>query len=179
MLSAGVSMIRTLIGLATLALLSAYAPNLSAQASACDKSCQQAKLDDLFKRMDEASAERPKPSDSRDCTAYKGTDAADPLVDICAKLKFVRSLPAGADTRFSCPKGTAALIGLPVSRIREAWGEPDFREEGRASQAQEGLGRWTYFIGSPKPGWKGGGFPEVSLYLVKGNVEKVRCALSK
>lgn len=168
-----------LYGLALLGLLCAYAPILSAQASSCDKACQRAKLDALFKKMDEASAEHPKPSNSEECAVYNGRDAADPLVDVCAKLKFVRSLPAGADTRFSCPNGTAALIGLTASRVSAVWGEPDFVEDASPSQAREGRVRWTYFIGSPKPGWSGGGFPEVSLYFAKGNVEKVGCALSK
>ena len=105
-------------------------------------------------------------------------NAADTLMDVCAKLKYVRSIAVSTDTNFSCPRDTSSLVGLPANRIRSMWGEPNF-VEGATSPNRTGSGtRWTYFMGSPKPGQVGGGFPVLSLRLVDGTVGSVSCALS-
>lgn len=144
----------------------------------CDKACRQAKLDDLFKAMDDAEAsQRPKASNSTECSAYAGHDDSDVFLDVCAKHKYVRSLSVGTETRFSCPGDTGALIGVASSRILSAWGEPDLTQD--KQPRRPGDGRWTYFIGSPKPGRLGGGFPELSIYLVNGVVTKIDCGLAQ
>lgn len=168
-------------GFLCLYALSVFAQSASTAQSAqsCDKSCQQRKVDALFKAMDEETAsDRPKPSQSKECPAFDGHDAADTLIDVCAKLKYVRSIAAGTDTNFSCPRDTSSLIGLPANRIRAMWGEPNFVEGGTSPNSVESAARWSYFIGSPKPGQEGGGFPELSLRLVDGTVGSVSCALS-
>ena len=183
---AGEDMFRRMCGFVGSGLLCLYAVTLFAQSSStaqpaqsCDKSCQQRKVDALFKAMDEkAASDRPKPSQSKECSAFDGRDAADTLIDVCAKLKYIRSIAVSTDTNFFCSRDTSSLVGLPANRIRSIWGEPDFIE-GATSPNHTGSGtRWTYFLGSPKPGQEGGGFPELSLWLVKGNVGSVSCALS-
>lgn len=167
------------LALALSAACSTYATALSAQTASCDQRCEQAKVDELFRKMDEATLERPKPSDSDDCAIYNGHPAADPFVDVCAKLKYVRSLPANASTGFTCPEGIKAFIGLTARQIKTAWGEPDFVEDSSLSKAVRTGAWWTYVIGIPKAHQQGGGFPELTLYLAGDHVESVSCALSQ
>ena len=139
----------------------------------------QRKVDALFKAMDEeAASDRPRPSQSKECSAFDGRDTADTLTDVCAKLKYVRSIAVGTNTNFSCPRDTSSLVGLPANRIRSMWGEPNFVERATSPNRTGSGTRWSYFIGSPKPGQEGGGFPELSLRLVDGVVGSVSCALS-
>ena len=120
------------------------------------------------------------PSPSSACTAFDGKSVSDVLVDVCAKLKYVRTIPVGTVTHFVCPKDTSQLIGLPLERIRSIWGEPDFERREKWRDESSPILRWTYFIGSPKPGTKGGGFPELSLGFKDSSVVvSVTCALSK
>ena len=157
------------------------APSAAIAAQPCDKVCQQQRLDGLFKAMDAAeSSRRPKPSDSKECAAYDGREHSEAIIDVCAKLKYVRTLPVGKDTHFLCPGDTGQLVGLSAERIRSIWGVPDYEErETRHDESSPNL-RWTYFIGSPKPRIKGGGFPELSLYFKDSSkVDSVTCAPSK
>lgn len=167
-----------------LAMLCLHAPVVLAQTSSatmtgepCDKACQRQKVDTLFRAMDEAETVRhPKPSNSNECVAYNGNDLADVLVDVCAKLKYVRAPPLGTERRFACPRNTERLVGLSPSRIRSIWGEPDFEVREKWGDPSSPLRRWTYFIGSSKDG----GFPELSLHFNGAlRIESVTCALSK
>lgn len=86
----------------------------------CGKTCQQERLDALFRAMDAADiAGRPKASDSTECSTYEGRDFPATLIDVCAKLKYVRTLPIGTETRFACPHDTDQLVGLSPERIRD------------------------------------------------------------
>jgi hypothetical protein len=153
-------------------------PSSPAATQPCDKTCRQAQLDALFKAMDDAGAsQRPGPSKSKECSAYQGHDDSNVFLDVCAKLKYVRSLPVGTDTRFSCPSVTGSLIGVASSRIISAWGKPDSTQDKQPRRAGDGL--WTYFMGSPKPGRVGGGFPELSIYLSNGIVTNIDCGLAQ
>ncbi len=182
----GGNMFRRMCGFVGFGFLFLYAMSVFAQSSSaapsaqpCDKSCQQRKVDALFKAMDEeAASDRPRPSQSKECSAFDGRDTADTLTDVCAKLKYVRSIAVGTDTNFSCPRDTSSLVGLPANRIRSIWGEPNFVERATSPNRAGSGTRWSYFIGSPKPGQEGGGFPELSLRLVDGVVGSVSCALS-
>ncbi|WP_441609709.1 hypothetical protein [Dyella sp. 2RAB6] len=147
----------------------------------CDRVCQQAKVQALFDQAEkEAIADRPKPSLSSECLVFDGHDHIDPLIDVCAKLKYVRSLPAGVRTRFSCPSDTRSLIGLTLDRIRSIWGEPDFIDEGKSQIGSRPGPYWMYFIGSPVPLAFGGGFPELSLYYDDaGIVKDITCFYSR
>lgn len=147
----------------------------------CDKACQQEKLDAQFKAMDDAELSRhSKPSNSADCAAYGGHNLPDVLLDVCAKLKYVRSLPVGTDTHFACPADTSQLVGLSAGRVQSIWGVPDYEERETWHDESSPILTWTYFIGSPKPRTKGGGFPELSLHFMgSSKVVSVTCALSK
>jgi len=181
-------MFRTTYGFAFLGFLCLHAQSLGAQmpdtdtvTKPCDKSCQQEKIEALFKAMDGAAASsRPKPSDSKECSTFDGRNVADPLLDVCAKLKYVRSIAAGTDTNFPCPRDASALVGLPAGRIRAVWGEPDFAEGATSPNGSRVKTQWTYFIGNSKPGVFGGGFPELSLHFDSaGGIRSVSCALSR
>lgn len=181
-------MLCRMFGVAWLAMLCLHAsavygqtPSATVAGELCDKACQQQKLDTLFRTMDAAETSgRPKPSDSTECAAYDGREFPKALIDVCAKLKYVRMLPVGTETRFSCPRDTDQLVGLPPSRIRSIWGEPDYESREKWGDQSSPLRQWTYFIGSPKPHTKGGGFPELSLHFNGASkVESVTCALSK
>lgn len=155
----------------------AQAGSPAATGQACDRACQQA-LFDQAEREDISS--RPKPSQSKDCPIFDGHDRIDPLFDICAKLKYVRSLPAGTGTRFSCPSDLRGLLGMKLERIRAMWGEPDFVDDGKSGIGSRPDPRWTYFIGSPVPLAFGGGFPQLSLhYDDKGYVTDVDCSYAR
>lgn len=172
------------ISLATIALhattVFAQASSSEAVARPCDKTCRQQELDAAFRAMDEAETSRhPKPSDTADCTAYEGHDHPDVFLDVCAKLKYVRSLPFGETSSFDCPRDNAALVGRSAQRIAAAWGAPDFVENGPTPGHGTNDSQWTYFLGRAKPGWLGGGFAEVTLYLVDGIVRNVDCGLAK
>ncbi|WP_266172168.1 hypothetical protein [Dyella subtropica] len=158
----------------------AQAPSSKAATQPCDEACQQKKLDALFKAMDEAeTSRRPKPSNSADCSAYDGHDLPDVLLDVCAKLKYVRSLPPGEASRFSCPHDNVSLVGASAHRIVSVWGGPDFVQDSSPPGRAKNDGQWTYFLGSAKPGWVGGGFAELTLSLVDGVVRKVDCRLAR
>ena len=170
------------IGLLFLCAASSFAQSSSAgqPAQPCDKSCRQKKLGDLFRALDERSkSDRRRPSQTKECGVFDGREAEDTLMDVCAKLKYVRSIAMGKATNFSCPRDTSSLFGLPAIRIRAVWGEPDFVEGATSLNPLGSENSWTYFIGSPKPGQKGGGFPELSLRFVHGHVGGVGCALSR
>lgn len=145
----------------------------------CGRACKQQKLDSLFRTMDEAEASHPRPSDTADCSAYDGHDYPDVFLDVCAKLKYVRSLPPEGTSRFVCPRDDDALVGFPAKRIASAWGAPDFVQSNPTPGHPSNDGQWTYFLGRSKPGGLGGGFAEVTLYLVDGTVRKVACGLAK
>jgi hypothetical protein len=150
------------------------------EAQSCDKACQQTKLDALFKAMDDAEMSRdPKPSTSADCATYGGSDLLDVLLDVCAKLKYVRSLPMGETSRFSCPRDGTSLVGTPRQRIVTIWGEPDFVGSAGPPDRTKSDDQWTYSLGRAKPGWVGGGFAELTLYFVDGIVQKVDCGLAQ
>jgi len=100
-------------------------------------------------------------------------------LDVCAKLKYVRSLPSEEASRFSCPHDNASLVGTSAHRIVSVWGEPDFVQDSSPPGRTNNDGQWTYFLGSAKPGWVGGGFAELTLYLVDGVVRKVDCGLAQ
>jgi len=178
-------MFRSLYGLVGFGILFLHAAVVFGQTSSsppatqpCDKICRQAQLDALFKAMDDAEvSQRPRPSDSTECIAYDGHGNPNVLLDVCAKLKYVRSLPVGTDTEFSCPTDTASLIGVASSRISSAWGKPDSTPD--KQPRRQGDAQWTYFIGNPKPGVRGGGFPELSIYIANGIVTDVKCDLSQ
>jgi hypothetical protein len=180
-------MFRRLLGFVWLAALGLHGSTALAHAASsneatqqCDKACQQEKLDALFKAMDDAEDSRhPKPSNSADCAAYGGHDLPDVLLDVCAKLKYVRSLPLGETSRFSCPRNDASLVGTPIRRIVTAWGEPDFVQSTAPPDRAKSDGQWTYFLGRAKPGWVGGGFAELTLFFVDGVVRKVGCGLAQ
>lgn len=161
----------------------ALAQTLSAAAvqQPCDKGCQQQKIDALSKAMDSTEPSRhPKPSDSTECAAYDGRESSDVVVDVCAELKYVRTLPVGTETAFACPGDTRQLVGLSPASIRSIWGEPDYEARERWRDPSSPLREWAYFIGSPKPGTHGGGFPALSLHFNgTSRVESVMCALSK
>nr|WP_165583236.1 hypothetical protein [Dyella soli] len=181
-------MFRRSLGFVWLVALGLHASAAFAQSASsnevtqpCDKACQQERLDAQFKAMDDVEVSRhPKPSNSADCAAYGGHDQPDVLLDVCAKLKYVRSLPIGTDTHFACPGDTSQLVGLSAERVRSILGVPDYEERETWHDESSQILRWTYFIGSPKPRTKGGGFPELSLHF-KGmsKVDGVTCALSK
>jgi hypothetical protein len=134
----------------------------------------------LFKAMDDAEMTRhPKSSTSSDCAAYAGGDLPDVLLDVCAKLTYVRSLPMGDTSRFSCPRDSTSLVGTPRQQIVATWGEPDFVQSAAPSGRAKGDGQWTYFLGRAKPGCVGGGFAELTLYFVDGIIRKVDCGLAK
>jgi hypothetical protein len=166
-----------IVGFASSAAV-AQAVSSHQEAQPCDNACRQTKLDALFKAMDDAEIS-PKPSASADCTAYGGSDLPDVLLDVCAKLKYVRSLPMGETSRFSCPRDSASLVGTPRQRIVTIWGEPDFVQSAAPSSRTTSDGEWTYFLGRAKPGSAGGGFAELTLYVVDGIVRKVDCRLAQ
>jgi hypothetical protein len=180
-------MFRRSLGFVLLAALGLHGSTAFAQAVSsnemtqpCDKACQRGKLDALFKAMDEAEVSRyPKPSNSADCAAYGENDLPDVLLDVCAKLKYVRSLPLGETSRFSCPRDSASLVGTSRQRIVTAWGEPDFVQATAPSDRAKSDGQWTYFLGRAKPEWVGGGFAELTLHFVGGVVRKVDCGLAQ
>jgi hypothetical protein len=181
-------MLRTVFRVAWFAMLCLLASAASGQTSSatggsepCNKACQQQKLDTLFRAMDAAeTSRRPKPSDSTECVTYDGRELPATLIDVCAKLKYVRALPVGTETRFACPSSTGQLVGLSPARIRSIWGEPDYESREKWGDQSSPVRQWTYFIGSPKPNTKGGGFPELSLHFNgTSKVESVTCTLSK
>lgn len=180
-------MFRRPLGFVWLAALGLHGPAAFAQATSssevtqpCDKVCRQEKLNALFKTMDDAEISRyPKPGNSADCAAYGGHDLPDVLLDVCAKLKYVRSLPRGEISRFSCPRDNASLAGTSIQRIVTTWGEPDFVQGTAPSDHSKSDGQWTYFLGRAKPGWVGGGFAELTLHFVGGIVRKVDCGLAQ
>ena len=153
----------------------------STAVAACDRHCEQVKMDALFEQArQETIAHRPKPSASSECMVFDGHDHIDPLIDVCAKLKYVRSLPAGTPTRFSCPFDTHSLIGLKLDRIHSLWGDPDFVDDGKSQLGTHPGPRWSYTIGSPVPLALGGGYPELSLYYDQdGNINDVTCFYSR
>jgi len=175
------------LGFVLLAALGFYGSTGFAQAASsndltqpCDEACQQTRLDALFKAIDDADISRqPKPSNSADCASYGGHDLPDVLLDVCAKLKYVRALPLGATSRFSCPRDNAPLVDASIWRIVTAWGKPDFVQATAPSDRAKSDGQWTYFLGRAKPGWVGGGFAELTLHFVDGVVRKVDCGLAK
>jgi hypothetical protein len=175
------------LGFVWLAALGLHGSTAFAQAASsnevtrlCDMACQQEKLGSLFKAMDEAEVSRqPKPSNSAACATYGGHDLPDVLLDVCAKLKYVRSLPLGETSRFSCPRDNASLVGTSIQRIVTAWGEPDFVQSTALADRAKSDGGWTYFLGRAKPGWVGGGFAELTLHFVDGVVRKVDCGLAQ
>ncbi len=181
-------MLRRMYVLAWLAMLCTHPSGAEGQTSSasvssepCGKACQQQRLDALFRAMDAADTfRRPKPSDSTECTAYDGREFPIALIDVCAKLKYVRTLAIGTETRFACPSSTDQLVGLSPERIRSAWGQPDYESTEKWGDQSSPLRQWTYFIGSPKPNTKGGGFPELSLHFNgTSRIVSVTCALSK
>lgn len=153
------------------------APETAMQA--CGRACRQQKLDSLFRALDEAEASHPKPSDTADCAAYDGHDYRDVFLDVCAKVKYVRSLPPEGTSRFICPRSDQALVGYSASRIASAWGTPDLVRSKSTTGGPSNDGQWIYFMGRSKPGWVGGGFAEMTLYVVDGTVRKVDCGLAK
>lgn len=180
-------MFRRILGIVWLAALGLQEPSAFALAASsneathpCEKACQQEKLDVLFKAMDDAEISRhTKPSNSADCAAYSGHDLADVLLDVCAKLKYLRSLPLEGTSRFSCPRDSTSLVGTSIQRIVTAWGEPDFVQGTAPPDLTKGDGQWTYFLGRAKPGWSGGGFAELTLQFVAGVVREVDCGLAQ
>jgi hypothetical protein len=66
-----------------------------------------------------------------------------------------------------------------VRRIVSVWGEPNFVQNRSPSGRAKDEDQWTYFLGNAKPGWVGGGFAELTLYLVDGVVRKTDCGLAK
>lgn len=138
-------------------------------------------MDALFDQAEkDAIANHPKPSKSTECLVFDGRDHIDPLIDVCAKLKYVRSLPVGTPTHFACPFDTHSLLGLKLERIHSLWGEPDFIGEGKDQFGPRPGPHWTYFIGSPVPLAFGGGFPELSLYFDKnGTIDDITCYYSR
>ena len=159
----------------------AQAGSPGAAGKACDRACEQARSQALFDRIEkEDIASRPKPSRSSDCPVFDGHDRIDPLLDVCAKLKYVRSLPVGTRTRFSCPSDHRSLLGVKLDRIRTMWGEPDFLDDGNSGIGSRPGPHWTYFIGSRVPLAFGGGFPELSLYYDdRGYVTDVDCSYAR
>jgi len=120
------------------------------------------------------------PSETTECAAFDGKSSSDLLVDVCAKLKYVRTLPSGTETHFECPRDLGQLVGLSSARIRSIWGDPDFEEREKWRDKSSPMRRWAYFIGSPKPSAKGGGFPELSLHFRDSSkVDSATCALAK
>jgi len=178
-------MFRRLYGLIGFGMLLLHSSAIFGQAiaspsatSPCDKTCKQVRVDALFKAMEDAEvSQRPRASSTTVCAAYDGHDDPNVLKDVCAKLKYVRSLPIGTDTRFSCPSDTASLIGVASNRIRALWGRPDQLPDKQLRRPSDAL--WTYFIGNTKPGEISGGFPELSIYIVNGMVTSVSCDLSQ
>lgn len=178
-------MFRSLYGLVGFGILFLYAsatfgqtPSSPSATQPCDKACRQTQVDALFKAMDDSEvSRRPRPSNSTECTAYDGHDNPNVLLDVCAKLKYVRALPVGTDTGFSCPGDTGSLIGVASSRINSAWGTPDLTPDKQPRRPEDG--QWTYFIGNPKPGRQGGGFPELSIYIADGIVTNIKCDLAQ
>lgn len=183
----GGRMFRRLLGFVWLVALGLHGSATFAQAVSsneatqpCEKACQQEKLDALFKAMDDAEVSRhPKPSNSADCAVYGGHDLPDVLLDVCAKLKYVRSLPLGETSRFSCPSDNASLVGTSIQRIATAWGEPDFVQSTAPPGRAKSDGQWTYSLGRAKPGWVGGGFAELTLHFVDEVVRTVDCGLAQ
>ncbi|GLQ97412.1 hypothetical protein GCM10007863_18320 [Dyella mobilis] len=108
---------------------------------------------------------------------YDGHDLSNVLLDVCAKLKYVRSLPVGDAPTFYCPGDMRSLTGIRAQRFVAIWGTPDLVQN--APSAGKGSSEWTYFLGSAKPGWAGGGFAELSLYFVNGVTRKFNCALAQ
>jgi len=147
----------------------------------CDSVCRQARMQALFDQAAKDDiASRPKPSAATECSIFNGHDHIDPLIDVCAKLKYVRSLPAGTRTRFSCPSDDRSLLGVKLDRIRSLWGEPDFVDDGHSQTSSRPGPHWMYLIGSPVPLAFGGGFPELSLYFDGGGVvTDVTCFYSR
>lgn len=180
-------MFRKLYGFVWLAVIGihvsaafAQVPSSNATAQLCDETCQRQKLDALFKALDEAqTSQRSRPSNSADCSAYAGRDLPDTFLDVCAKLKYVRSRPPGETSRFSCPSDSTSLIGISGLRVISTWGEPDFVHDSSSPGRAKNDGLWTYFLGSTKPGRVGGGFAELTLYLADGVVRKVDCGLGQ
>lgn len=175
--------IRVIVGIGFLCLCAmssfAQSSSLGQPPQPCDNSCQKEKVDALFKAMDDkAASDRPKPSQSKECAVFNGREGANTLIDVCAKLKYVRTIAVGTDTNFSCSHDTSSLIGLPQTKIRSTWGEPDFVEAPQSTGRMGSETRWSYFVGSPKPGQAGGGFPELSLRFVNNNVRSVSCRFS-
>lgn len=158
----------------------AQSPSSSTAIESCDKECQRRKVDALFKALDAAEiSRRPKPSQSSECVAYDGRNLPDVLTDVCAKLKYVRSLPPGEASRFSCPGNSASLVGISAHRIVAMWGEPDFVPDRSPPGGNKGKRQWTYYLGSARPGAVGGGFAELTLTLVDGVVRKSSCELGQ
>jgi len=157
----------------------AQASNQLPDSQACGQACPRERLDRVFAQaIKDDLAQRPAPSATRECAPYGGQDAADPLLDVCAKLKYVRSLPAGTRTHFACPFESSVFVGQDVARIRSLWGEPDYKDE-PPERTQAGF-RWIYVIGSPVPLAFGGGFPELSLdFDDAGVVHRASCAYSR
>lgn len=145
----------------------------------CDAACKQTKLDALFKAMHDADMSRhPRPSRSMACPAYRERDLPEVLLDVCAKLKYVRTRPVGETSGFACPRDTSVLVGIPRQRIATMWGEPDFAQSASAGHTGSG-DHWTYFLGRAKPGSSGGGFAEVTLYFAHETIREVDCVLAK
>jgi len=180
-------MFRRSLGFVWLAALCIHSSAAYAQAvpsneatQPCDKACRQDKLDALFKAMDDAEiSQYRKPSDSAECVAYSGHDLPDVVLDVCAKLKYIRSLPLGETSRFSCPHDEVSLVGTQIQRIAANWGEADFVQSAEPPGRARNDGRWTYFLGRAKPGWVGGGFAVLTLHFVDGVVRKVDCGLAQ
>lgn len=106
--------IRVIVGIGFLCLCAmssfAQSSSLGQPPQPCDNSCQKEKVDALFKAMDDkAASDRPKPSQSKECAVFNGREGANTLIDVCAKLKYVRTIAVGTDTNFSCPPGDDQL----------------------------------------------------------------------
>ena len=120
----------------------------------CGKTCQQERLDALFRAMDAADiAGRPKASDSTECSTYEGRDFPATLIDVCAKLKYVRTLPIGTETRFACPHDTDQLVGLSPERFDRSGDSPTMKrgKDGTISQVRFVDGHTLSAVLSPTP----------------------------
>ncbi len=151
----GGGMSRALRGFVWIVVLALCSSRAIAQAESshqeppCDKACQRIELDALFKAMDDAEMTRhPKSSTSSDCAAYAGGDLPDVLLDVCAKLTYVRSLPMGDTSRFSCPRDSTSLVGTPRQQIVAIWGGTRLRA--KRSTVGPRKGRWPVDILSGK-----------------------------
>jgi len=109
---------------------------------------------------------------------------------LASQIKQARSLSAGSESHFQCPKHMNQFVGMRSTDISSALGKPDYIGDGQESDSRHSQNSWSYFLTSPKREEvardnevivsAGGGFPVVTFYLDRSEtVERAECSYAR